>query len=71
MITDLQKAGEEDGLFPGSEIWAAPELFTGSPHDNKADIFSMGRVIAFLWGESPENYLSGNPFKKSKNAAKT
>ncbi|WP_115702919.1 protein kinase domain-containing protein [Legionella sainthelensi] len=65
-----KKAGEEDGLFPGSEIWAAPELFTGSPHDNKADIFSMGRVIAFLWGESPENYLSGNPFKKSKNAAK-
>ncbi|ARM32916.1 protein kinase [Legionella longbeachae] len=65
-----KKAGEDDGLFPGSEIWAAPEMFSGLPHDNKADIFSMGRVIAFLWGEDPENYLSGNPFEKSKNAAK-
>ncbi|KTC81900.1 protein kinase domain-containing protein [Legionella cincinnatiensis] len=65
-----KKAGEEDELFPGSELWAAPEIFTGLQHDNKADIFSMGRVIAFLWGESTDNYLSVNPFNKSRYAAK-
>ncbi|KTD06555.1 Ser/Thr protein kinase [Legionella gratiana] len=65
-----KKAGEEDNLFPGSPLWAAPELFTNLPHDNKADIFSMGRIIAFLWGQSTESYLSGSPFYNSKHAAK-
>ncbi|HHT7621079.1 TPA: Dot/Icm T4SS effector LegK3, partial [Legionella pneumophila] len=65
-----KNAGEDDNLFPGSESWAAPEMFTGLKHDSKADIFSMGRVIAFLWGESATNYLSNNPLNKSRNAAK-
>jgi serine/threonine protein kinase len=65
-----KKAGEEDGLSPGSPFWVAPELFTGLPHDNKADIFSMGRIIAFLCGQSAESYLNGQPFDNSRLAAK-
>ncbi|KTD55577.1 putative protein kinase [Legionella santicrucis] len=65
-----KKADEEDELFPGSEFWAAPEVFVRLRHDNKADIFSMGRVIAFLWGENNNNYLDGDPFLNSRYAAK-
>lgn len=34
-----KNAGEDDNLFPGSESWAAPEMFIGLKHDSKADIF--------------------------------
>jgi serine/threonine protein kinase len=65
-----KKAGEEDGLYPGSPFWVAPELFNELAHDNKADIFSMGRIIAFLCGQSVASYLTGQPFDNSRLAAK-
>jgi serine/threonine protein kinase len=67
-----KKSGEDDGQYPGSPTWAAFELFMGNAHDTPVDIFSMGRILALLWGQSQDSYTDDFfPHLQSKNAHKT
>lgn len=50
-------AGKSDGKRAGTKCYSAPEIIV-TPHliNVKADVFSMARVIALLWGVDLDTY---------------
>lgn len=58
----------DDCRYPGTPMWTAPEISNHKTHGSPADIFSLGRVIAYLWGQLEGYYGTLNepivpPFK--------
>ncbi|WP_019218448.1 protein kinase domain-containing protein [Legionella tunisiensis] len=43
------KNNDNDHKLVGSPIFMAPEIWSKSDHTEKVDVFSMARVLAFLW----------------------
>lgn len=48
---------EQDNRQVGTRAYRAPESFAYRPnYTNKADIYSAGRVLSYLWGDNYNNY---------------
>ncbi|WP_133135387.1 protein kinase domain-containing protein [Legionella rowbothamii] len=50
-------ADKPDGEYPGTPLYQAPELWDRVSQSSKADVFSMGRIIAELWRDTTVSTL--------------
>ncbi|MDR3503666.1 MAG: protein kinase [Legionella sp.] len=50
------KANALDGKCCGTPAYASPEMFLNGKQTTKADVFSLGRVLALIWHVNPGSY---------------
>jgi serine/threonine-protein kinase LegK1 len=49
--------GEQDHRRLGTRAYRAPESFVDHPlYSTKSDVYSVGRVLSYLWGDDHQNY---------------
>ena len=52
--------GEQDHRKLGTRSYRAPESFVDHPrYSTKSDVYSVGRVLSYLWGDDYQNYYLG------------
>lgn len=53
-------AGQQDYHKVGTRAYRAPESFVIFPrYSTKSDVYSLGRVLSYLWGDNFRNYYIG------------
>ena len=71
-----KNVSDKAALFQGSHDFIAPEVLAGQDYDQRSDVYSIGRLIAFLFNQSsiPMEYkrvvkkaTSENPDKRYKS----
>ena len=54
------KVGQQDYHKVGTRAYRAPESFVTFPrYSTKSDVYSLGRVLSYLWGDNYRNYYIG------------
>ncbi|BCA95627.1 serine/threonine protein kinase [Legionella antarctica] len=53
--------GEQDHRKVGTRAYRSPESFSACPiYSIKSDVYSVGRVLSYLWGDNYRNYYLGH-----------
>lgn len=60
-----KNVSDKASLFSGAEEFVAPEVLAGQPYDQRSDVYSLGRLISFLFSQGDIPYEYRNVVKKA------